>query len=256
MDNLYEISIIICNYNHDKWIERSIRSLLHQQHIQKNEFEIIIIDDCSFDNSEKVLKKFKKFDKACLVIKDNPKIYGQSNILNEIIKMQYKTGCSDVVYIDEDLSDKEMAALFKASDVVVHPYRAEGFGMHVQEAVASGCLPILPDKGPHEDFIPNDVGLRIQTNPKAIDITSGQVFAQKPGDAFTMMNSHTFMNEPDGQSLTKVLQYIYHSHDKQQHFSKLDNLEMSNTWNNVVNSYAKVLEDVHARKVPAIRHRS
>jgi len=69
------------------------------------------------------------------------------------------------------------------------------------------------------------------------------------------MNSHTFMNEPDGQSLAKVIQYIYHSHDKKEHFSKLDSLEMTNNWENVVKSYAKVIEDVHARKVPAIRHR-
>ena len=200
-------------------------------------------------------KCFKSYDNARLIIKDTPQIYGKNNILNELIKMQYKTGCAKVIYIDDTLTDEEMAGLFTASKVVVHPYRAEGFGMHIQEAVACGCLPILPDKGPHEDFIPNDIGLRIQTNPKAVDITSGQIFAQKPGDAFTMMNSHTFMNEPDGQSLAKVIQYIYHSHDKKEHFSKLDSLEMSNNWENVVKSYAKVIEDVHARKVPAIRHR-
>ena len=87
MDNLYEISIIICNYNHDKWIERSIRSLLHQQHIQKNEFEIIIIDDCSFDNSEKVLKKFKKFDNVRLIF--NKKNIGLSSSINKAIKSSY-----------------------------------------------------------------------------------------------------------------------------------------------------------------------
>jgi glycosyltransferase involved in cell wall biosynthesis len=200
-------------------------------------------------------KCFKSYDNARLIIKDSPQIYGQNNILNELIKMQYKTECAKVVYIDEPFTDEEMAGLFAASKVVIHPYRAEGFGMHIQEAVACGCLPIVPDKGPHDDFIPQNVGLRIQTNQKLVDITSGQIFAQKPGDAFTMMNSHTFMNEPDGQSLEKVLQFIYHSHDKKEHFSKLDNLKMSNTWENVAKSYLKVLEDVHARKVPAVRHR-
>jgi len=87
MDNLYEISIIICNYNHDKWIERSIRSLLHQQHIQKNEFEIIIIDDCSVDDSVKVLKKFKKFDNVRLIF--NKKNIGLSSSINKAIKSSY-----------------------------------------------------------------------------------------------------------------------------------------------------------------------
>jgi len=61
-------------------------------------------------------------------------------------------------------------------------------------------VPIVPDKGPHQDFIPENIGLRIGTAPKAIDITSPEVFAQKPGDSFTMMSSHTFTNEPDGQA--------------------------------------------------------
>ena len=66
--------------------------------------------------------------------------------------MQYKTECAPVIYIDDNISDEDMADIFKASKVVVHPYRAEGFGMHIQEAVACGCVPILPDTGPHQDL--------------------------------------------------------------------------------------------------------
>ena len=90
-------------------------------------------------------KCFKSYDNARLIIKDNPAIYGKNSVLNEIVKMQYKTGCAPVTYIDDNVSDETMADIFKASKVVVHPYRAEGFGMHIQEAVACGCVPILPD---------------------------------------------------------------------------------------------------------------
>ena len=168
--------------------------------------------------------------------------------------MQYKTDCAKVLYIDDPLTDEEMAGLFTASKVVVHPYRAEGFGMHIQEAAACGCVPILPDTGPHQDFIPDDVGRRIKTHPKHVDITSGQIFAQKPGDSFTMMNSHTFMNEPDGQSLQKMLQWAYHSHDKKDYFEKVKNTTFPNTWESVVQSYVKVLEDLHDTQPRAIRH--
>lgn len=202
-------------------------------------------------------KSFKSYDNARLIIKDNPQIYGKNNVLNEIVKMQYKTGCAKVTYIDSALSDEDMAGLFAASKVVVHPYRAEGFGMHIQEAVACGCLPILPDKGPHQDFIPEDIGLRVQTKPSPIDITSGEVFAQKPGDAFTMMNSHTFMNEPDGHSLQKMLQWIYHSHDKTEYFKKTNELELPNTWDSVAKSYIEIIENIHGKESSPfrIRHR-
>ena len=54
-----EISIIICCYNHEKWIERCIRSILHQKNIKDSEYEVIIIDDNSSDNSFKIIKKFE-----------------------------------------------------------------------------------------------------------------------------------------------------------------------------------------------------
>jgi len=193
---------------------------------------------------------FKSYDNARLIIKDNPQIYGKNNVLNEIVKMQYKTGCAKVIYIDDPLTDEEMAGLYTASKVVVHPYRAEGFGMHIQEAVACGCVPIVPDKGPHQDFIPENIGLRIGTAPKAIDITSPEVFAQKPGDSFTMMSSHTFTNEPDGQALKKALQWIYHSHDKKAQFEAVANLENNNTWENVAKEYAEVVKNISTKDQP------
>ena len=34
------ISVIICAYNHDKWIERCLRSVLNQEIISKEDFEV------------------------------------------------------------------------------------------------------------------------------------------------------------------------------------------------------------------------
>jgi len=200
-------------------------------------------------------RSFKSFDNARLIIKDNPSIYGKNNVINEVIKMQYKTNCAPVTYIDDNLSNEDMANLYKASKVVIHPYRAEGCGMHIQEAVACGCLPIVPDKGPHNDLIPEDVGVRIPTRNQTIDITSNSVFAQKPGDAFSLMSTHTFMNEPDGQSLENLLKYVYASHDKNKYFDKVNELKLENTWEKVAQDYAKVINDVGNRKDKPTRFR-
>ena len=54
-----DISVIICSYNHGKWIERCLRSLLHQEFINQEEYEIILVDDKSTDYTKKVLKNFK-----------------------------------------------------------------------------------------------------------------------------------------------------------------------------------------------------
>jgi len=229
------------------------------KYINKDSFNFVYVGNSQWRKGLDILinawkDAFKKFDKACLVIKDNPKIYGQSNILNEIIKMQYKTGCSDVVYIDEDLSDKEMAALFKASDVVVHPYRAEGFGMHVQEAMACGCVPIVSADGPTDDFVTNENGFILPIERRSVNITDSNVFAMKPGDAMTGMSTHTFYNEPNAESLKNGIKMIYHSHNKEEEvYSKKDAMNMINTWEKITKDYGNALEDIKVRN-NIVRH--
>ena len=64
-----------------------------------------------------------------------------------------------VVLLDDDLSDEEMAALYRACDVLVHPYRGEGFAMPVLEAMACGLPVIVTGGGPTDEFCPPDAGL-------------------------------------------------------------------------------------------------
>jgi len=54
-----EISIIVCCYNHEKWIERCLRSILHQKYIKDSEYEVVIVDDSSTDKSRDIIKKFE-----------------------------------------------------------------------------------------------------------------------------------------------------------------------------------------------------
>lgn len=82
MNNKKEfISVIITNYNKEKYIKKTIQSIINQNY--KN-FEIIIFDDCSSDNSIKLIKKFKKIK----LIRNTKKKYktGPLNQINGILK--------------------------------------------------------------------------------------------------------------------------------------------------------------------------
>jgi len=190
------------------------------------------------------VKSFVKADKVELVIKDNPKIYGQSNILSEIIKLQYKHGCADIRYINDDLSELDIANLYKSSQAIVHPYRAEGFAMHIQEAVACGCVPIVSANGPTDDFISDSAGIKIPVQPKIVNITDPGIFAMKPGDSSTMMSTHTFINEPSVEYLIRAMQYLYHSHDREAIIKAMINTKELNTWSSVAKKYMDALLQV------------
>ena len=52
-----EVSIIITCYNQEKYIARAIRSCLNQT-FSKDEYEVIVVDDCSTDKSLKIIEDF------------------------------------------------------------------------------------------------------------------------------------------------------------------------------------------------------
>lgn len=61
-----KVSIILTSYNHAKFIGKSIESILNQTF---TDFELYIVDDCSTDNSWKIINKYKKKDKRIITIR-------------------------------------------------------------------------------------------------------------------------------------------------------------------------------------------
>lgn len=53
-----KISIIITNYNYGKFISACLKSCFNQSFSKKN-YEVILVDDCSNDQSKKIIKKFE-----------------------------------------------------------------------------------------------------------------------------------------------------------------------------------------------------
>lgn len=52
-----ETSVVICNYNNEKYLARAIRSCLKQS-LSKAKYEVVVVDDCSTDNSRSVIESF------------------------------------------------------------------------------------------------------------------------------------------------------------------------------------------------------
>lgn len=69
----------------------------------------------------------------------------------------------ELLLIDADLSTEEMAALYRACDIYVHPYRGEGFGMPILEAMACGLPVVIPNAGPAPEFCSPEASWQVAT---------------------------------------------------------------------------------------------
>ena len=178
---------------------------------------------------------FKAYDNARLIIIDNPAIYGESNVLNEVVKAQYINECGRIIYSDKQLTTEDLAKIYRASEYIVHPYRAEGFGMHIQEAVACGCVPIVSRNGPTDEFIHDEGSYKINTQSIMVDIEDPALMIRKPGDAFANMSMHTIVNEPSAQELHSALLTAYSSRDNKPSIQRNTLYD----WESVADSYAE-----------------
>lgn len=80
---MIKFSIIITCFNREKFISKCIRSALSQINVSKSEYEVIVIDDNSYDNSQFIIKDFVP---AIKFVK-NKKNLGISSSRNRGIKM-------------------------------------------------------------------------------------------------------------------------------------------------------------------------
>lgn len=82
---LPDISVIVCCYNHENWIERCIRSINHQSNIDQKDYEIILINDASEDNTKEIIKNLDIVSNLRVV--DNDINSGLPASLNKAIRM-------------------------------------------------------------------------------------------------------------------------------------------------------------------------
>lgn len=94
------VSVVMPVYNGEKFLKESIESILNQTY--KN-FEFIIVNDASTDNSEKIIKYYEKKDKRIKYFK-NKKNLGQSESVKKGIN--FSKGKYFFKLDNDDIADK------------------------------------------------------------------------------------------------------------------------------------------------------
>ncbi|APY10005.1 hypothetical protein BWZ22_01535 [Seonamhaeicola sp. S2-3] len=114
MDRNKLVSIILPVYNGEKFLATSIKSCLNQTY--KN-IELIIVNDCSTDNSLEIINGFSKLDNRIKVINNqkNLKLPASLNVGHEIAKGDFITWTSDDNFY-EPIAIEELVKTLKVKD--------------------------------------------------------------------------------------------------------------------------------------------
>lgn len=155
---------------------------------------------------ESYTSTFNKSDDVCLVIKDigfNSFYKGQT-IKEKLKEFSVNKNSPEIEYIDSTLSEKQIAGLYTACDVLVHPYRGEGFGLPVLEAMACGTPVIVTTGGSTDDFCNDENSLKIKSTRK--------YFGENRIDEWETVN-RPWLLEPDKEDLSEKMKFAFANPD-------------------------------------------
>lgn len=184
------------------------------------------------------LEEFSKEDNVCLVIKTFPNVH---NKISEIIKKHTSQGSAEIIHIDRDMHDTELASLYKACDCLVAPTRGEGFGLPMAEAMLARIPVITTNYSGQVDFCTNDTAYLIdyKLTPSNSHVKS----------AYNLADSK--WAEPDVQHLKKLMRHVYENRDADEVKEKVENAYRNiktYTWGSTAKKTVELLEAIKSEK--------
>ena len=143
---------------------------------------------------------FSAADDVCLAIKgvgSQGAYKGQTEIAPVIAAFAANPAAPELLFLDDDLPVEQLPSLYRAADVLVQPYRGEGFCMPALEALACGLPLIVTAGGPTDEFTSESCAWRIPARRVLLAADAfPEEFALVPGG---------FMLEPDVGALVAAL---------------------------------------------------
>jgi glycosyltransferase involved in cell wall biosynthesis/Flp pilus assembly protein TadD len=145
---------------------------------------------------------FRKDDNVCLVVKDMGvgTFYRGQTAGERIAAVRARPDAPEIEYIERTLTEPEMAGLYTACDCLAHPYRGEGFGLPIAEAMACGLPVVITGYGAALDFCGPEHGYLVPARPVRLQ-------ERRVDDLETV--DYPWLAEPDAADLARSLRQVY-----------------------------------------------
>jgi FkbM family methyltransferase len=191
---------------------------------------------------EAFLQSFTAADDVCLVIKDfgGDSVYAGQTFEAQIKAAQARPNAPEILYLTNELLPSQIAGLYTACDCLVHPYRGEGFGLPVLEAMASGLPVVVTAGGATDDFATDEFAYRVEASRATI----GPVVAEMP------LAHNGWWLEPAVASVAKTMRFIFENPAaaREKGLKASEHVRREWTWKKAAQIAAHRLQDLQARQ--------
>lgn len=117
-----------------------------------------------------------------LILKDQRDLYGVSiePVIKDVVQRHpalFTEGVLNaIMVVPGNLNPAELRLLYGVADCYASPYRGEGFNLPVLEAIACGTPVVVTDGGATDDFVSDEVAIRVASRPGEQVDGEGRVF--------------------------------------------------------------------------------
>ena len=155
---------------------------------------------------EAYMSQFTDGDDVSLILKTFPNPHNEVGVLLDRV-MKSRTNLPHILWIDRDMDESEIDALYAAASAYVHPARGEGFGLPVAEAMAAGVPVIAPAATGLADFVDEHTAVTV---PFAATVAlthlsvPGSMWVEPNGEMLGQRMRAMFDNVGDPETVARV----------------------------------------------------
>jgi glycosyltransferase involved in cell wall biosynthesis len=175
---------------------------------------------------------FSPDDDVTLIVKDvgSAASYQHNNLLPQVVDFSRRPNCPHLLLLTDNIDDTSLAALYRGCDALVLPYRGEGFGMPLAEAMACGKPVVATARGPSEDLCSAET---------AYLIPAQEVEVPEPPPPLGELSGEFTWFEPDIGALARTLRHAYQCRDEAARRGKAASkaIQEGYTWPHVTQIY-------------------